>query len=41
LTPPRAPEPVLPEETTVASVIYRLQEEFVEAVERLMGLMDE
>jgi hypothetical protein len=28
-------------ETTVASVMYRLQEEFVEAVERLMSLIDE
>ncbi len=28
-------------ETTLASVMYRLQEEFVEAVERLMGLIDE
>ncbi len=28
-------------ETTVASVMYRLQEEFLEAMERLMALMDE
>jgi hypothetical protein len=28
-------------ETTVASVMYRLQEEFLEAVERLMTLMDQ